>query len=589
MNRFVQMILFALTICILSLFSTGICAEDRYESLWQEAIIQEDTFAPLPIEQEISNATSFIVNEEDNSITYINPSETIDKNINVYLKFDDVSKDVWYEWYLSHLVQLGIINGMDDKTFAPNAYITRAQFATMLAYAANANLTLYQGISSFRDVETDAWYAPQVEWAYQEGLIQGRGEGFFCPECYLTREEAAVLTDRYAEITKSPILDMYQYELIETGERTLSSEEKQELKAMLADPIFEDQNEISDWAEEEVASMNKAGIICGDETHNFNPQQYLRRSECAKIISVYLINDKKPTFYFPGGSYIEYIWPEEESILTEEEMIEGGILEPNGKVFHGPNMVFESEDSKIDNEPESTEITLKWGRNTHNTIIDKAFVMLSSSRNYINIKMNSDQFTDGYNGKSYNGITSIKYYNYYTDVMENQSGKFYSHFYNPDTGKSYNGSTTTNAYRYFNNHFYNAYTGYRSGSVQYAYREMGMSLHYYEDLNNPYHANNKTTDTTNHKAYETWANDIAPSVNVSMTYDSYRYMYDASFLDISNNSANAAQDQYLMCASFAQPLYEDEAIVRTKNLIAHTERGVTGLLNRFYYVGWLNH
>ena len=74
-----------------------------------------------------------------------------------------------------------------------------------------------------------------------------------------------------------------------------------------------------------------------------------------------------------------------------------------------------------------------------------------------------------------------------------------------------------------------------------------------------------------------------------MTYDSYRYMYDASFLDISNNSANAAQDQYLMCASFAQPLYEDEAIVRTKNLIAHTERGVTGLLNRFYYVGWLNH
>ena len=97
MNRFVQMILFALTICILSLFSTGICAEDRYESLWQEAIIQEDTFAPLPIEQEISNATSFIVNEEDNSITYINPSETIDKNINVYLKFDDVSKDVWYE------------------------------------------------------------------------------------------------------------------------------------------------------------------------------------------------------------------------------------------------------------------------------------------------------------------------------------------------------------------------------------------------------------------------------------------------------------------------------------------------------------
>lgn len=170
-NRFIQIMLFSLTICTLFLFSTGICAEDGYASLWQEPILQEDTFAPRPIEQEISNATSFIVNEEDNSITYINPSETNDKNINVYMKFDDVSKDVWYEWYLSHLVQLGIINGIDDKTFAPDAYITRAQFATMLAYVANANLTLYQGISSFCDVETDAWYAPQVEWAYQEGLI----------------------------------------------------------------------------------------------------------------------------------------------------------------------------------------------------------------------------------------------------------------------------------------------------------------------------------------------------------------------------------------------------------------------------------
>lgn len=270
-------------------------------------------------------------------------------------------------------------------------------------------------------------------------------------------------------------------------------------------------------------------------------------------------------------------------------MIETGIINPNGEAIHGPNMVFESEET-IDSESEFSGITPKWGKPTHNTIIDKAFQMIrDSGRDNIYTKMKSDQFTDKYDGNPYNGITSIRHYNYYTDSMENQSGKFYSHFYEPVSGTSYNGSTTTNAYCYFNNHFYNAYTGYRNGAVQYAYREMGMSLHYYEDLNNPYHAFNKISSNTNHTAYEKWANNIAATASTEMTDDAYRYMYDASFYDISQNSAIAAKNHYLMCAAYSNSMYTDEAIARTEDLIEHTERGVTGLLNRFYYIGYVGH
>ncbi len=43
----------------------------------------------------------------------------------------------------------------------------QTQFATMLAYASNADLSQYEGVTSFSDVSASAWYAPQVEWAYQ--------------------------------------------------------------------------------------------------------------------------------------------------------------------------------------------------------------------------------------------------------------------------------------------------------------------------------------------------------------------------------------------------------------------------------------
>lgn len=166
-------IVFFVTVLLCFVSSVGVFAEETQLS---------------PNEQAMAEATEFIVNTDNNTITFVSPQSINDENIKVYEKFDDVSLDDWYVQYLSHLVQLGIIVGIDEDTFAPSDYVSRAQFVTMLARASNVDLTPYKGISSFTDIDINKWYAPQVEWAYREGLVQGRENNLFCPNSYITRE-----------------------------------------------------------------------------------------------------------------------------------------------------------------------------------------------------------------------------------------------------------------------------------------------------------------------------------------------------------------------------------------------------------------
>jgi len=103
----------------------------------------------------------------------------------------------------------------------------------------------------------------------------------------------------------------------------------------------------------------------------------------------------------------------------------------------------------------------------------------------------------------------------YPDTYEQyQSGSSYAyapHFYNPSTGLNY-AKTTDTANLRFKNHYTNAITYYNRGNKYNAYRELGMALHYLEDLCNPYHATNSVAlavptlglPATNHTEYESW-------------------------------------------------------------------------------------
>lgn len=413
------------------LCSAGIFAEDSVDMSWENAMLE---------------ATVWVVDKVNNTITIVSPDEVDDANVNVFERYSDVAEDAWYQKFVSHLTQLGVVQGVSENEFSPQRNVTRAEFATMLALADGVDLSGYQGAVSFRDVPSALWCAPQIEWAYQQNIIEGFQNGLFCPDAYLTREQAATIMERYAEVKNSRILEMNRYELNESASTKLSSSEIEYIEELIAAPEYSDQSDISGWAESSVTEMSQSGIFCGDGSGDFHPQNHITRAECAKLISAYIILDSTPTFYFPGGSYIEYLQP------TEAQLKEAGI-EANSteRTEHGPLIYIE----KAVADSASGKVTTSWKKITHQTVTDLAFEMLKHNtgeggRAYIYNKINQ---LYAYNNLRFTGAELLKETAWRTGAIENQGKKYYSHFYDPDTGTSYEGSTTVNAYWYFNNHF----------------------------------------------------------------------------------------------------------------------------------------
>jgi hypothetical protein len=94
--------------------------------------------------------------------------------------------------------RLGIVKGYEDKTFRPDAPVTRAEALTMLL--ASSQLTLYPELIAdaeskhFADVSPADWFAKTVDDAVKLGLVEGYDDNTFKPHASITRAEAAKVT-----------------------------------------------------------------------------------------------------------------------------------------------------------------------------------------------------------------------------------------------------------------------------------------------------------------------------------------------------------------------------------------------------------
>ncbi|MDH7497587.1 MAG: S-layer homology domain-containing protein [Syntrophomonadaceae bacterium] len=98
----------------------------------------------------------------------------------------------WAQTDIRALVARGIVSGVTPVLFAPQQQVTRAQFATMLAKALALQVRPASG-QRFSDVRPGSWYADAVESAAAIGLVNGRSDGTFAPEAVITRAELAVM------------------------------------------------------------------------------------------------------------------------------------------------------------------------------------------------------------------------------------------------------------------------------------------------------------------------------------------------------------------------------------------------------------
>jgi len=106
--------------------------------------------------------------------------------------FTDVDVNHNYYEAINNLSAEGIINGMGDGTFKPGDPVTRAQFTKIICYALSVGELSYSDAekSIFTDVAPEHWAANNIVTAYRQGIINGMGDGTFAPEANVNYEQA---------------------------------------------------------------------------------------------------------------------------------------------------------------------------------------------------------------------------------------------------------------------------------------------------------------------------------------------------------------------------------------------------------------
>ena len=115
-------------------------------------------------------------------------------------KFSDVKDSDWFAAAVNWCAQAGVVAGMDDGTFAPNANVTREQLATMLCSYTRfkgKDATATGNIDQFSDVgHVSSWAADNVKWAVGHGIMAGKDGNVIDPTGNATRAEMAQMIYR---------------------------------------------------------------------------------------------------------------------------------------------------------------------------------------------------------------------------------------------------------------------------------------------------------------------------------------------------------------------------------------------------------
>ena len=108
--------------------------------------------------------------------------------------FSDLSGYDWAETAVYHLAGIQVINGYGDGTFRPGESVTREAFVKMLVSA--LDIPMGGSGSSFSDVPADRWSYSYVSAAAAAGIVTGVSDTEFAPEANITRQDAAVMLYR---------------------------------------------------------------------------------------------------------------------------------------------------------------------------------------------------------------------------------------------------------------------------------------------------------------------------------------------------------------------------------------------------------
>lgn len=195
----------------------------------------------------VTVTVTFVEGEEPAPVDPSTPSSDL---------FSDVPSTHWAYSFIKEMKDLGIVNGVSNTEFAPDANITRAEFAKMVAQAFGLKATATESV--FTDCTASDWYTPFVIAGTEAGILKGISDTEFGANQQITRQDICTVLGR--------ILD---------AENTISA---------AADSSFTDIDQVADYAVAAVKAFVAAGVVNGYEDGTFRPTANATRAEVSKIL-----------------------------------------------------------------------------------------------------------------------------------------------------------------------------------------------------------------------------------------------------------------------------------------------------------------
>lgn len=209
-------------------------------------------YLPLENADYTHNGNTFTVNYNGFSATL--PSDS---------GFSDVSSDAWYADEIHYVTQQGLMNGVGNGRFDPDGAMSRAMVVTVLHRMEG---TPAAGSAGFDDVPAGTWYTAAVNWAAENGIVNGIGNDLFSPDRSITRQEFVTILYRYAQKTEA---DTSTLQNLHT---------------------FSDADQVADWGKTAMRWAIAKGIIEGireGSSTRLDPEGNATRAQSAAILMRY--------------------------------------------------------------------------------------------------------------------------------------------------------------------------------------------------------------------------------------------------------------------------------------------------------------